>query len=311
MASEGGEQQGGGAADFFGAGADGGEQQQQQQGGDEQQGGGAAGGGDTGGFVAPDWFEKLSADTGEGETSSNRDYAQAKGFKDLDGVFKSLRNAERAIHDKGRVAVPGEGAKPEEVAAFRAAIGVPDKIDGYEVKAPEGVQLNEPLIGALRESALKHGAPKGVFEGLVSDFIQMQREEADATNTKQLTEAKDWLKAQGAKADEQKAHIDTAGRALGLTSDDMVFFRSMPGGAGRALDMLSKLGAGMAEDTMMNGGKGRFGITSAEAQVEIDKIKNDPELSKKVLIPGSAENARWKRLNQQAAEGKAAAQQKL
>ena len=294
---------GGGAADLFGAGAAGAD-----AGGGAAAGGvagdaGAPGGGEGGG-ADPDWFEKLSAEAGEGESASNRDWAKAKGVKDLDGLTKIARDTERALRENGRIKIPGENAKPEEVAAFKAAIGVPDKVEGYEVKGPEGVPLNAPLVNALRESALKHGAPKAAFEGLVGDFIKLQMDEAAAETAKQDQLAGEWIKQQGAKKDEQVAHIDTAARALGLSKQDMMGLRSGLG-ADRALTLLAKLGAGMAEDTMITGGKGRFGVTGAEAIAEIEKLKLDSDFQAKVMKPGSAERLRWDRLNAAASEARA------
>lgn len=302
---------GGGAADLIGGAGGGGAAGAAN--GDDAAGGSGAAAGDApeAGGAAPDWFEKVSAETKDGETSSNRDWLAAKGVKDLDGLTKIARDTERALRENGRIKVPGEDAKPEELAAFKAAIGVPEKVDGYEVKAPEGVPLNEPLINSLRESALKHGAPKAAFEGLVSDFIKLQMDEAAAESAKQDNLAREWLKQQGAKANEQMSHIDAAARALSLTQADLMYFRSMPGGAGRALDIFSKLGSGMAEDTMLTGGKGRFGVTGAEAQAELDRMKSDPEIQKKVMVAGSPERARWDRLNAAAAAGKAKAQEQL
>lgn len=297
----------GGAADLLGGG--GGDGGGGAQGGDGQSGGDGVGEQQqSGGF---EFLDKLAAAPGEGETSSNRDWVTAKGYKDLDSLVKSARYAEKAIHDKGMVTVPKEGAKPEEVAAYRAAIGVPDKPEGYEVKAPEGVRLNEPLIKGLSAAAVEAGVPKGAFESVVGKFIEMQREEAVGENARINGETAAWLKEQGGKADEQRAHIDAAARALQLTRDEMLWFRTMPSGAGRALDLLAKLGSGMAEDTLITGGKGRFGVSGAEAQTTIDSMKTDPEMMKKVMTPGSPERARWDRLNQAAAEWKAAQEQQL
>lgn len=297
----------GGAADLLG-GAGGGEPAGGEGGGAPAGDGGAAAeaGKEGGGFVAPDWFEKVSAQAGEGETASNRDWLQAKGVKDLDGLTKIARDTEKALRENGRVKVPGDGAKPEEVAAFRAAIGVPDKVDGYEVKGPEGVPLNEPLIKSLTESALKHGAPKGAFEGLVGDFIQAQLDEAKQLEDRQMSEMKDKLAEWGGKKDANLAHIDAAARALGFNRDDMTWFRSMPGGAGRALDLLAKLGSGMAEDTLITGGKGRFGVTGAEAKTALEAMKADPEISRKILVKGSPERIRYDRLNAAVSEFEAA-----
>lgn len=76
-------------------------------------------------------------------------------------------------------------------------------------------------------------------------------------------------------------------------------------GADRALGLLAKLGAGMAEDVLITGGSNRFGVSGAEAQAEIDRLKSDDDFQKK-NIPGSPERTRWDRLNKQAAEYQAA-----
>lgn len=303
---------GGGAMDLIGsAGVTGGGAPGAAESGGAQPGAPAVEGGVADGSAAvPDWFEKVSAETKDGETSSNRDWLAAKGVKDLDGLTKIARDTERALRENGRIKVPGEDAKPEDIAAFKAAIGVPDKVDGYEIKAPEGVPLNEPLINSLRESALKRGAPKEVFEGLVGDFIKLQMDEAAAESATQDNLALEWVKQQGAKKDEQLAHVDSAARALGFSKQDMAGLRAGLG-ADRALTILAKLGAGIAEDTIITGGKGRFGVTGAEAQAEIDKLKADPEFQKRVMVPGSAERTRWDRLNAAAAAGKARAEQQL
>lgn len=313
---------GGAAADLLGdagvaPGGDGG-----QGAGDTGDAGGSDGG--DGGFVAPDWFEKVSTAVPDGQTASNRDWLASKGVKDIDALVVSYREAERAIRDGAKIKLPGDGAKPEEVAAFRTAIGVPEKSDGYEIKPlangqfdpnraegpdnPRNIPLNEVLIGQLRESALKHGTPKGAFEGLVQDFVQMQLDEAATEAKRQDDLAAGWIKEQGGKRDEQLAHVDSAARALGLTRADMTGLRNGLG-ADRALGLLAKLGAGMAEDTMITGGKGRFGVSGAEAQAELDRLKADPEFVKKVSVAGSPERVRWDRLNKLAAEAKAAAEE--
>lgn len=273
--------------------------------------GGSAPGGDAGGdagAAAPDWYEKVSAQAGEGESASNRDWLTAKGYKDIDAVVKSARHAEKALHDKGMVAVPKDGATPEQLAAFHKAIGVPEDAKGYEIKGPEGVKLNEPLIERLAGAAHAAGIPKGAFEKTVGEFIQAQMDEAAETERARDSEVQDKLKEWGAKRDEQMAHINAAARALGLSRADMQFFRGMPGGAGRALDLFAKLGAGMAEDVLTTGGKGNFGVSGAEAKATMDAMRGDADTMKKVMTPGTPERARWDRLNKIAAEHQAAQQ---
>ncbi|TCP35908.1 hypothetical protein [Sphingomonas sp. BK235] len=252
--------------------------------------------------AAPDWYAHVSAEAGDGESASNRDWLAAKGFKDLDAVVKSARHAERALHDKGMVAVPKEGAAPEQVAAFHRAIGVPEAATGYEIKGPEGVALNEPLLARLAGAAHAAGVPKGAFERTVGEFIQAQLDEAAAERTRQDQLAEGKLKEWGGKKDEQLAHVSAGMRALGLSGADGVALRGALG-ADRALELMAKIGAGVAEDTLVGGGRGTFGVSAAEAKTQLDAMRNDPEVARKVASKGTPERARWERLNRAWAEG--------
>lgn len=300
----------GGASELLGGAASGGGDAGASAGGAEGgTGAGGAAGGEgaegAGGGAAPDWFGQVSDKAIEGETASHRDWLASAGIRDLDGLVKVARDNQRALRESGRVKVPGDGAKPEELAAFRTAIGVPEGADGYEVTAPEGRELDDAVLGPLRESALKHGVPKGAFSGLVSDFVQLQLDQANAEAKRQDELAQGWMKEQGGKADEQLAHINTAARSLGLSKTDMAGLRAGLG-ADRALGLLAKLGAGMAEDVLITGGSNRFGVSGAEAQTEIDRLKSDQAFMAKVMDPKTPERARWDRLNRQAAEYQAA-----
>lgn len=260
---------------------------------------GQTGGGD--GTAPPDWFANVSDKLGDGDTASNRDWLSSLGIKDLDGLVKVARDNQRAVRESGRIKVPGEGAQAEEVTAFHRAIGVPEDAKGYEVKGPEGVQLNDAVLGQLAEAGVKHGIPKAAFEGIVSDFIQIQMADADAETKRQDGLAAEWVKSHGGQADAQIAHVNSAVRALELTKADMAGLRNGMG-ADRALAMLAKLGAGMAEDVMITGGSNRFGVSGAEAKAEMDKLRSDTAFMEKAMKDGTPERQRWDRLNRQAAE---------
>lgn len=258
-----------------------------------------------GGSGDADWLERFSADSGEADTPSNRDWLKAKGFKSLDDVVKAHRAAEKAIHDKGGIKLPGEGAAPEEIAAFHKAIGVPDDAKGYEIKGPDGVRLNEPLLARLSEAAHKNGIPKAAFEGVVSDFINAQLDEAAQAEAKQKASIDAALKEWGANSNAKLAHVNAAARALELNGDQLAGLKNALGGD--ALKILARIGEGMAEDALLGGeGKRRFGVTGAEAQAELDKLKLDPEFQKRVLVKGSPEKARWDRLLEAVAAHEAA-----
>lgn len=279
-------------------------------------GGAAAGAGGAGGDDAaaaaaaaaidggadPDWWGTLSADGGEADNPSNRDWVKGAGIKDLDGLAKVARDNQRALRESGRIKVPGEGATAEELATFHKAIGVPDDAKGYVITAPKDdagndIALDTALIGRLSEAALKHGTPKAAFEGLVADFVQVQLDQAAEHDATEKASADAVVKSWGAQANEKLAAIDRAAGALGITREKMVALRNA-WGAEFALTTLSKLGEGMAEDVMISGGRGRFGISGAEAVAEIAKLKSDKEFQGKLMAGDAAAVARWDRLNE-------------
>jgi hypothetical protein len=117
----------------------------------------------------PDWYGTLSSNA-EGESASNLDWIKAKGFKDIDSVAKALRSAEKAIHDSGRIKLPGEGATAEDVAAYHRAIGVPDAPGGYEFAAPQGADgqpmpLNAPMLERSQLSDTSWAFPRPRSKG--------------------------------------------------------------------------------------------------------------------------------------------------
>lgn len=305
MGTEAGDDTGGGAGgalDLLG-GAGGGDQQEQQQGGEQPQGDGQQQQGEDqgGGAADPDWYATLSAEAGEGDAASHRDYVKGKGFKTPDDVVKAYRAAEKAIHDSGRVKVPGEGATAEEVAAWNKAIGVPDDVAGYAITPPNDAQgnpieLDDAMLGRMAESALKHGASKTVYEGIVGDFIQGQLDDAAAFDAAQQKAGAAVVKEWGADKAEKLAAVDRAAAALGMSSTDMIAIRNAIG-ADKALKTFAKLGEGMAEDVLISGGRGRFGVSGAEAAAEIETLKADPEFTAKLMKGDPQARARWNRLN--------------
>jgi hypothetical protein len=255
-----------------------------------------------GGAVDPDWYANLSAEGGDANNPSNRDWIKALGVKDLDGLAKIARDNQKALRESGRVKIPGADAKPEEIAEYHKAIGVPDDPKGYEFTAPKDadgndIALDQGLLGRIAESAHKAGIPKAALEGVVGDFVQAQLDQAADFDGQQKQLAADTVKGWGAEKESKLAAVDSAARALGINSEKMVGLRNALG-ADFALNMLAKLGAGMAEDTLLTGGSNRFGISGAEAKQEISKLKTDTEFQKKLMSGDPAAVARWNRLNE-------------
>lgn len=252
----------------------------------------------------PEWLVQFSTEGGDADNPSPRDWVKSKGFKSLDDIATSLRSAEHSIRNGGKLTVPGDGAKPEEVEAFHKAIGRPEKAEDYAFDLPEGADIDEGLVGPLREAAFKAGVPKEGFKAIADEFVARQVDQVAAMRTAEDGDFGAWRAAQGDQADAKVADANRAMKALELGQEDVqaiqrgFFMQTGKPGSARVMDLLSKLGAGMAEDALIGGGaQKRFGVTGAEAQAEIDRLIVDQDFGAKLASRDPAAVQRWDRLN--------------
>ena len=94
------------------------------------------------------------------------------GARTLPDVDKMLRDSMAAARQKtaGMVRVPSENAKPEEVAEFRKALGVPEKPDDYGDLRPDTIppEMWDPESSkALSQIAHKHNLPPAAIKEIV------------------------------------------------------------------------------------------------------------------------------------------------
>lgn len=89
-------------------------------------------------------------------------YELGKSTKDLQGKLE------------GMVKVPGEKATQEETMAFRKALNVPEKPEGYEIKRPEklpdGMIYDESLEASFKSTVHKLGLSPAQASGLADMF---------------------------------------------------------------------------------------------------------------------------------------------
>jgi len=126
----------------------------------------------TGGGAAPGvadvpWHQSVIAKGSDGAESladfaSWKDKAPAPLVKFITDNMTAARA--KAAPMEGMIKVPGESATPEERAAFYKALGVPDDVEGYELKAPEkipdGVHFDEARAKEFTVFAKEHGLTK-------------------------------------------------------------------------------------------------------------------------------------------------------
>ena len=117
-------------------------------------------GGEKTAAATPTWMEQLDS-----SLKGNKELSQYQKLNDLGKAYIDLKGK-----TEGTVRVPGEKATPEETAAFRKAVGVPEKPEGYEVvrpeKMPEGMQYYEALEGSFKHAAHALGLTPAQMKGI-------------------------------------------------------------------------------------------------------------------------------------------------
>ena len=143
------------------------------------------------GYVNPDgtfadgWTNNLPEDSAAYKDTLSK-------YKSVPDMAKALANANALIGKK--LGVPNEKSSPEEVAAFRRSLGVPDSIDEYKFAPdalPEGMTWDDNNVKNYAEIAHKHNIPPSAMKALVTEHAKMEH-----------------FKMQGMQAQIEKQHVE-------------------------------------------------------------------------------------------------------
>lgn len=90
---------------------------------------------------------------------------------DVEALSKSYQGLEQLLGKKANaVPVPNEKSTPEEISAYRKAIGVPESPEGYKLKPeqlPNGVSWDDSVAKRAAELAHKHNIPAAAMSELM------------------------------------------------------------------------------------------------------------------------------------------------
>jgi hypothetical protein len=174
------------------------------------------------------WREKLAEHYAAGDKKRyNQEIKRLQRITDPVGVYGMYRELEGKFTSGGMVKVPGKDAKPEDVAEFHKAIGVPEKPDDYlkEVKLENGALIGDadkPMLGEFASAMHKAGAPKNVMNAALNWYYQRQE-----TMAAEMDEADDKFRRESEAA--LKEELGPAFKRQ--TNAIATLFSTAPGGA--------------------------------------------------------------------------------
>ena len=131
-----------------------------------------------------DWMQKCAEHYGAGnQKETEKELRRLQRIADPAALYGLYREAESRLTSGGLLKVPGKDAGEEEVAQFRAALGVPEKPEDYA----EGLELengavigdaDKPMVEEVFKVLHGAGAPKDVSHALVNWYFNNQEQQA-------------------------------------------------------------------------------------------------------------------------------------
>lgn len=208
----------------------------------------------TTGAFKPGWTERLP-DTLKPAAADFQKYPDIRTF--MEGAW----NAKQLVGKKSEgVRIPGPDAKPEEIAAFNKALGIPDKPDGYELKKPEklpeGTQWDEGRLGKLKEIAHANGITPKALSALIefnltnnAEVAAQRKLEADRVEAERQKENRTKLETTYGSKLTEKANLATrAAMTFGLDPKSPLFNDA------EIVMAFAKIGEAMSEDKLVSAG---------------------------------------------------------
>lgn len=195
-------------------------------------------GGTFDGSLPDNWFDRVDPELMK--------FAAGTGAADINGLLKIARDNQIAARAKtdGLVKLPTDDSTPEEVAAYRSSIGVPDTVEGYG-EAPDGIDAES--YTAFSEFALEKGLPKDAVDAAIEYDLQRAtaNDEAQAEWNKEQGESlrKEW----GADFDSKRMDAIRAATTFGLDPEHPIF------GDASMVKTFANIAAAISDDKLVSG----------------------------------------------------------
>jgi hypothetical protein len=249
-----------------------------------------AGGADTPAGFPENWRELLAGD-------DTKELARLKRMSAPADLHKAYRALEKKVSSGQPIAPLADDAKPEEIAAYRKAAGIPDKAEGYGLAFPDEWKPNEADkagLAAFQEYALAKNmtpaAAKTAFEFYASNMAAAESQRAEKSleaNNEAIAELRGEYRGSEFKRNMKIAedflaqHFDGEEKAL-----DEVLNTALPNGVKIKnyppfVKGLVKMARSYADEEVLIGGDGAGGGKSIDDEIAELRTKSlDGKLTK-------------------------------
>lgn len=214
-------------------------------------------------------------------------YIQNKKWNSPADVLTSYKNLEKfhGVPADQLLKLPKDEKDQAAWDALYTRLGRPEKPEGYEFKAPEGVKLDDARMSWVNGVAHKIGLSKAQHAALVNETLTYEgrliSEAQKAVETQQAAELEAVKKEWGAGFEERSELGRRAARAFlpGTAEEKQAFMNAMEMsiGTGAMLKLFANIGEKLGEDKIHAGDDGGrpFGYTKEQALSDIKGLMTE------------------------------------
>ena len=229
-----------------------------------------------------------------------RDLMEAKQYKNPAEAALAYYNANKMLNAQGdKVVAPAADAPQTEWDAFYNKMGRPEAPDKYDLKAPEGVQVDEGLMKVGKEifhelgaTPAKAQAAMDKWNAFVEASNKAQQEAMQVQNDTELAELNTkW----GPQLEANKAAGNRAVKALGLSNDLIAKIENNIGSAA-IVELLAAIGGKSNEGGFIGSGTATdpndpSTMTKEQAQAKVTTLQGDSAFQAKYTDKNHPEHA--------------------
>lgn len=220
--------------------------------------------------VFPDnWKEGISEDM--------RNHPALGHVADIPTLVKNYISAQTMV-GADKVQVPGKHATPEDWTTFYHKTGLPQSLETYEVKLPEGAEFNDGFVSQLKEQAFLAGVKPDQLNPILAWYDKANKEAVTLMETESQQKRDEEVKALkfewGQAFDQKLQQAKAAAKATGIPDLFSWLDDSGLGDDPRMIKMLSAFGEMLGEDKIV-GGDGSQAQTPGSMQKDLDTILSD------------------------------------
>lgn len=236
------------------------------------------------GEAAKPWYEAIP----EEEVRAS---VAAKGYKNPGELAIAYSNLMKMQRNPGDVlTVPPADATPEQTAEFYKKLGRPDTADAYQFTFPEGVQVDESMVGFGKTLAHELGLNPKQAQTLASKWTEFAASQnagfVEAENARNETEMASLKTKFGDQLDTMKSHGLNVVKALGPSAADLITRVEAHIGSAAVVELLAEIGKRTAEGSLK--GDGNLGdpnnpanMSKEAATAKVAELRANPEFDKK------------------------------